>query len=1318
MLKHLLKSVILLLCIMITHPVHSKLPDEAPPLPPPSGTIVTVSTWQQLTDAVWNLQSNTTIIVEPGIYTIPEWWFINVGIDQQNAIDNIAIRGATGNFNDVIIRGTTPGMYGASSFGFFINNATNVTIADLTVGEVAHHAVQINPPAIGAADGIRLYHCRFYDCGEQIIKGNFLFDDEGLPAGVRNGFIEYCLIEYTAWGPQDGYTEGIDLHACENWTIRHNLLKNIRVPENPYHTHVPAILIWNNSKNVQVLSNVFINCDRGVAFGLVDQTTYSGFAEVNTGLICNNMIYRQTDSVFYHDAGILAWDVRNVSIIHNTILDENFYYPPIEYRFVKENSHISIVNNLVNPTTYGFAPPVWDRDGSGYQNAVVHTNFTEAGTEMFRFDYPADLHLHEEYAGELFGIEANAACLNDFDDDLRNTSTHYGADHSGYNASEVIATHSFTNYDGGTHPNTVTIAGNQIIVDLSAIAGATVYRAAFNPGRNFNYYNVTENPFYESTMALSCNSESLVLMPPRYHSFEASEAVISQLLSGNLLTITVENQGAGFGSHVSLDVMCNIALPTAIQQVTNAEARFINGDAFITFLEVNTPIAEEEPIYPEFSSTYQNVMQGNIRYRIYRSATPLNSSQDIVNAQLIDEIYPLSGWNPELEGPERVFPYTWLNGIVTRLPVENGVLADVGTGIYVNRYKGGENGENVWYFISHTVDGAEDFSAIIPGMNLTGRLDEIPGSGVVLLSKSEQTGDFVYEGATTLNYYVKWECPPASSFPNEASNYLVCLRNNINYTSIQPGVSLKLHCWGGNLSDNCGWWYYADQGYIMVSANQFPWQNWWIGHHSSLGTLKSYNHGTVQPFTPFRLMNFICDFLRDDYNIDTNKIMLSGASMGGSGTSMLGLRNGQLFANLNSWVGVHNPGNTPVFEGSYELALGDSAWHCNFSNVDFTAKYGGIEVKPEDNYDVWEYFDNAKWLDAHPKAEIPWHTFSNGVNDNQIGWPQALEFVTTLQNHKAPFNFTWGQNGHSQRAMVLAPYGYESDWNSRILFRKNQSFPVFSNASLNNNLINDAEGQINNFFFWDTESIKDTTDRWEVNISLSDHCSFNAAMADITPRRLQHFTVVPGADYAGQLYENETLLACDTATADAYGRVTFNNLEITKNIRKLVITGISNQTINIPAGWSGISSYIIPSDNDIATLFEGLEPSLIYLGNQTGCYIPELGINTLDWWDTHSGYVIKTTESSLLTINGNPEMNVTVELQEGWNLIPVLCKQNVSAEALFAPLSDRFQIAVDVAGSSVYWPQYQIATLVVLQAGESYFVKVNQPSSITFPTGE
>jgi len=92
----------------------------------------------------------------------------------------------------------------------------------------------------------------------------------------------------------------------------------------------------------------------------------------------------------------------------------------------------------------------------------------------------------------------------------------------------------------------------------------------------------------------------------------------------------------------------------------------------------------------------------------------------------------------------------------TRLPVDNEVLAGIGTGIYVNRYKGDQIGDTAWYFISHTVDGAEDFSAIVPGMNLTDFVEESHGTGAVLLNKIQHESGYNYEPPGKLYFYTKW----------------------------------------------------------------------------------------------------------------------------------------------------------------------------------------------------------------------------------------------------------------------------------------------------------------------------------------------------------------------------------------------------------------------------------------------------------------------------------------------------------------------------------------------------------------------------------
>ena len=61
------------------------------------------------------------------------------------------------------------------------------------------------------------------------------------------------------------------------------------------------------------------------------------------------------------------------------------------------------------------------------------------------------------------------------------------------------------------------------------------------------------------------------------------------------------------------------------------------------------------------------------------------------------------------------------------------------------------------------------------------------------------------------------------------------------------------------------------------------------------------------------------------------------------------------------------------------------------------------------------------------------------------------------------------------------------------------------------------------------------------------------------------------------------------------------------------------QMLNIPEGWSGISSYIDPLNKGIEGLFSGHENDLVVLASMTGIYYPSQQINTIGNWDYLNG---------------------------------------------------------------------------------------------------
>jgi hypothetical protein len=341
--------------------VSAKPYSPAPPLPPPSGTVVQVSTESQLQAAVASLTSNSTIVIAAGTYNLTNTLYVN------GTFSNVQIRGATNSRTDVVLvgKGMSSANDGGVPFGIWVGgNVQNLTIANLTIRDVFYHPIILNPGTFAP----RIYNVAVINAGEQFIKANP--DPSGV--GVPNGIVEYSTFEYTTTS-RDDYTNGVDVHGGSNWIIRHNLFRNIRAPQGQLAG--PAILMWNKTSGTIVEGNTFINCQRDIALGFIDRTPndHSG------GVIRNNFIYKS--AAIGGDASIIVFDSPNTVVAHNSIFASGSYPSPIEYRYA--TSGVSIINNLLDGQ-------ILSREGA---TATVSGNYTSAQAGMFVDVASGDLHL-------------------------------------------------------------------------------------------------------------------------------------------------------------------------------------------------------------------------------------------------------------------------------------------------------------------------------------------------------------------------------------------------------------------------------------------------------------------------------------------------------------------------------------------------------------------------------------------------------------------------------------------------------------------------------------------------------------------------------------------------------------------------------------------------------------------------------------------------------------------------------------------------------------------------------------------------------------
>jgi hypothetical protein len=371
------------------------LPSAAPPLPPPpqlGPNAVWVNTEAALQAAFANLQSGETVVIQKGTYQLSKTLYIGL----QHQVQNVTIRGATNDYNDVVLvgNGMENANYGNVPFGFSIYNAQNVTLADLSIGEVWYHPIELQGNS--GASAIHVYHTRVFNGGEQLLKSN---PNPTTGTGVNNSTVEYSLFEYTNGPPTTdhgggtGYTNGVDVLAGSGWVVSNNLFRGLHTPDNAQNLWNPAVLFWRHTSNQIVEGNTFINTDRAIALGLAYETT--GY-DNQGGIVRNNFIY-QSPGLFSTarkqgaDGQIIVWDSPNSVVYHNTILTNGNSPASIQTRWV---AGTDIRNNLADA-------PLGARDGATFTQGG---NYLSATLAMFVNPATADLHLVSNSATQTYVI--------------------------------------------------------------------------------------------------------------------------------------------------------------------------------------------------------------------------------------------------------------------------------------------------------------------------------------------------------------------------------------------------------------------------------------------------------------------------------------------------------------------------------------------------------------------------------------------------------------------------------------------------------------------------------------------------------------------------------------------------------------------------------------------------------------------------------------------------------------------------------------------------------------------------------------------------
>ena len=702
------------------------------------------------------------------------------------------------------------------------------------------------------------------------------------------------------------------------------------------------------------------------------------------------------------------------------------------------------------------------------------------------------------------------------------------------------------------HQGTLGAAGKIAQFDLSALPkGTTIHRAVLKLKlRRENYAEtIAIHALSDGQSAPPAGVKSLALRPPLYNSFDTTEAVRTLVArGGSTLRLHMTNVPQWQPELTVLEIAYEGQPRKPPPRVSSLRALHHDGQTFLVW-------QEHEDILSEFDTiTLENMekkllplhQQGPVVYRVYAAQQPI-TARTLGRATLVAEVpmvlsmyYLDSVRTIEHPDPKKGEGGTPLVGgaRAKRDSVPAYVIAKGekplarGSGLYVRTIT---QPGNTFYAVVAAVGGREAVAddGLAEGNSLKQPVAEQPAPPIPVLQSSHEikSEDKRRKGAV-LNTYNYWLEFPYANVPRQLA---VATRQGEVLTSGEKGeLCVNLGSYGSQPA-----FIARERGGGEVTLCP-PWDqddSILQGRHECLGTLRSYEQGVVHNWAQRRSLALVA-WARREFPVDPERITVVGQF------ALWAVRHGDLFAVVASDAyGNFNKGREAQKHG---WTWGPYPNGCK--------NWLGI--------DHWDYMNVCQWIRENPTVELPYlvlrPTSSSHVGDiGPWAWP---ELYRALHDTKRAFT---ARHGGVWSGTTLAG----SFMPAKI--RLHQSLPAFGNCSLdgmpgdgdlsNNGGVggdSDVIADLNGWILWDTDTIVDQVDRWEITVWLyagdapagKSGAPADTCTVDITPRRCQKFKARLGetfrwtntAQTAGKVVQSAT------ATADRWGLVTLGSVLVSQ----------------------------------------------------------------------------------------------------------------------------------------------------------------------------
>ena len=188
-------------------------------------------------------------------------------------------------------------------------------------------------------------------------------------------------------------------------------------------------------------------------------------------------------------------------------------------------------------------------------------------------------------------------------------------------------------------------------------------------------------------------------------------------------------------------------------------------------------------------------------------------------------------------------------------------------------------------------------------------------------------------------------------------------------------------------------------------------------------------------------------------------------------------------------------------------------------------------------------------------------------------------------------------------------------------------------------------------------------------------------------------------------------------TGDASG--TTNPISVTMNAAKNITANfIALNVVELVSGWNMFSLNVIPQDSNATAVFGSMTHLVIVKSGDGKVFWPEFGINTIGTVHLGQAYQVYTNGADVISVTGTPVVlsSTPIPLASGWNMLAYLPKVDMPIVTALAGIVTQIKIVKNNAGE-VYWPDYGIDDIGIMQVGQGYMMNMKTTGSLTYPSG-